>query len=186
MMLLTYKKKSFVFISDTHGLHENLQIPPTDFLMHCGDFCIDGDEDQIRDFMNWFSKTPAKYKILISGNHDYPFVFEPLEALDLLPKSVIFLNNKIKTIEGITFYGLRSDYPLLEPPELCSKPIDFLLSHVPPKSVLDEGIGCPLLLDFVKIQQPKHHLFGHIHSFGQQTQILNETVFINCCCFTAI
>jgi hypothetical protein len=29
-------------------------------------------------------------------------------------------------------------------------------------------------------------LFGHIHSFGQQTQILNETVFINCCCFTAI
>jgi Icc-related predicted phosphoesterase len=185
-MLLTYKNKSFVFISDTHGLHENLQIPPTDFLIHCGDFCVDGDENQIKDFMNWFSKTPAKYKMLISGNHDYPFVFEPLGAIELVPDSVVLLNNKIKTIEEITFYGLTSDCALFELPEMSQNPIDFLLSHVPPKSILDKGTGCEILLEFVKLQKPKHHLFGHIHSFGLQMVTLDETVFINCCTFPEI
>jgi Icc-related predicted phosphoesterase len=103
-----------------------------------------------------------------------------------VPKNIILANNKIISLEGIYFYGLVSDYNLSKIPKLSTKPIDFLLSHVPPKSILDEDIGCAVLLEFVKLQKPKHHLFGHIHSFGLQMKTLHKTVFINCCTFPEI
>lgn len=186
MITFTYKNKTFALISDTHGWHKKISVPKCDFLVHCGDFCVNGNENQIIDFLDWFSKAPAKYKILITGNHDFPFVFEPDVAKKRVPKNIILANNTIICLEGIRFYGLVSDYNFTKIPELSNKPIDFLLSHVPPKSVLDEGIGCPILLEFVKLQKPKHHLFGHIHSFGLQMKTLHKTVFINCCTFPEI
>ena len=184
MVHLNFNNKSIIAISDTHGRHREVTIPPCDFLIHCGDICSDGDDFQINDFFEWFSKTPAIYKLFVSGNHDYPFVFEPTAALDLLPANVILLEDKIKTIGGITFYGIRSQENLFEIPKVESRKVNFLLSHVPPKSILDGGLGCSYLLKFVKLQKPDFHIFGHIHQFGNKSITENEAQFINACSFT--
>lgn len=41
---------------------------------------------------------------------------------------------------------------------------DFLITHIPPKGVLDEGMGSKILQRTILKLQPKHHLFGHVHS----------------------
>lgn len=180
---LPLKNKSIITLSDTHGRHRELRIPHCDFLIHCGDICNDGNDLEITDFFDWFSKMPAKYKLFISGNHDYPFVFDPEEALKLIPENVILLEDKLKTIGGISFYGLRTQVNLFALPEIPSVAIDFLITHVPPKSILDDSLGCPFLLKFAKQQQPKYHIFGHVHKFANQMKRIGETSFMNVCCF---
>ena len=70
--------------------------------------------------------------------------------------------------------------------------IDLLITHGPPKGVLDlsedqnrnlEMCGCSGLMKAVVKYEPKHHVFGHIHdnknivNFG--TRVLNNTTFHN-------
>lgn len=62
-----------VILSDTHGLHEHLQLllPPGNVLIHCGDFANRGSLIQIRKFRDWFSRqTQFTDRIVIAGNHD--------------------------------------------------------------------------------------------------------------------
>lgn len=183
MVYLNFNKKSIIAISDTHGRHRELTVPPCDFLIHCGDICTDGDEYQINDFFEWFSTTPATYKLFVSGNHDYPFVFEPTAALSLLPPNIIFLEDRMKTIAGISFYGLTSRENLFEIPEVINGKVDFLLTHIPPKSILDNHLGCSYLSEFVKMQQPQFHIFGHVHKSGGKKIIKGATTYINACSF---
>ena len=61
----------FVFVSDTHGLHDRIAtVPPGDVLVHCGDFSDRGSEKQIRGVLDWMARQPHKYKLMIAGNHD--------------------------------------------------------------------------------------------------------------------
>lgn len=66
---------------------------------------------------------------------------------------------------------------------------DILITHGPPKNILDRcrdmydrnstvSVGCPHLLDAIKLKKPKLHVFGHIH---EQHGIISEdgTVFCN-------
>jgi len=182
MIRINYKNKKFILISDTHGLHENLTITECDFIIHCGDVCTFGNIDEIKSFFDWFSKLPAKNKLFISGNHDFCFIYESNQAELLLPKNITFLENRVMIIDGIYFYGISSQYNLYEMPEIQKYPIDFVLTHIPPKSILDDNLGCSYLFDFIKIQQPKYHIFGHIHKYGQQIKKSNDTVFINASC----
>lgn len=181
MFQIRYKEKLIISISDTHGKHRDLVIPDCDVLIHCGDICNFGNTDEILDFFLWFSQTKAKYKLFLSGNHDFPFVFEPNEALQLIPNNVIFIEDRIKIIVGITFYGLNSAIDFFEMPKIANREIDFLITHIPPKLILDEKIGCPILRKFVKIQKPKFHLFGHAHRCANKKRTINSTVFVNCC-----
>ncbi len=183
MILLNYKEQSIVAISDTHGRHRDLDIPLCDILIHCGDICTDGDENQIIDFFKWFSAQPATHKLFVSGNHDYPFVFEPINAINLIPKNVIFMDNKAATIQNINFMGLYAPYNLHDIPEIPLKKVDFLLTHVPPKSIIDDGLGCPYLKKFVKKVNPAFHVFGHIHHLGNKKIQNGQTLFINACNF---
>lgn len=184
MIQISFEGKTIIAISDTHGKHREINIPPCDILIHCGDICTDGDEDQINDFFDWFSASPAKYKLFISGNHDYPFVFEPSSAKNLIPSNIVFMENRIKTIQNISFLGLTSQYNLHGIPNIQTKKVDFLLTHVPPKSILDDGAGCPYLSEFVNILKPDFHVFGHIHRFGGEKFSKGNTVFINASCFS--
>ena len=179
MIQLNFNMIHIIAISDTHGKHRDLNIPNCDILIHCGDVCVDGDNSQIHDFFDWFSSTPSKYKLFVSGNHDYPFVFEPHTATKLIPKNIILLEDKIVKLGGINFYGIKSQCNLFEIPEISKLNIDFLLTHVPPKNILDTNFGCQFLLKFVKMQKPKYHIFGHAHKFANQRKTINETTFIN-------
>jgi hypothetical protein len=40
-------RQRFVCVSDTHGLHRGLAIPPGDVLVHCGDFSSTGGAGQV-------------------------------------------------------------------------------------------------------------------------------------------
>lgn len=83
-----------VFISDTHGQHNIVDIPSGDMLIHAGDLSSRGKIEEIKDFLNWFSNQPHKYKIFIAGNHDFFFERENQETINnTIPKNVIYLNN---------------------------------------------------------------------------------------------
>lgn len=73
--------------------------------------------------------------------------------------------------------------------DMIPEDIDILVTHGPPKTILDEcqdmynpskkvNVGCPYLLDAVKKIKPKLHIFGHIH---EQHGIFKtqDTVFCN-------
>ena len=178
MIEIQYKNKKIIAISDTHGRHCELSIPETDFLIHCGDACDNGNEEQLQDFFQWFSQQKARHRIFVAGNHDLPFDLEPDSAADLIPHNVIYLENQYIVLEGISFYSVAARHWLHENPDEKRK-IDFLLTHGPAKSILDIGSGCPKLLAFVRKQHPEYHLFGHIHQKAQQSLIKDNTHFIN-------
>ena len=57
--------------------------------------------------------------------------------------------------------------------------MDFLITHIPPEGILDEGRGSlPLLLEVYR-SQPRFHVFGHAHSCGNQSKGGAFTEFYN-------
>ncbi|MBS1642779.1 MAG: metallophosphatase domain-containing protein [Bacteroidetes bacterium] len=180
MITLHYNSKKIIAISDTHGRHKELNIPETDFLIHCGDACTDGDENQLNDFFKWFALQPAKHKIFIAGNHDLVFDLEPERAIDFIPKNVIYIENRFTVIDGITFCSLLAR-PWMHEKIEEKRHIDFLLTHGPAYSILDLQLGCKKLQTFVQQQQPIFHLFGHIHQTAQRSIINVNTNSINVC-----
>lgn len=178
MKEITYKTKKIIAISDTHGKHRKLILPKCDILIHCGDACTDGNEEQLRDFFKWFSKQDVTHKIFVAGNHDLMFDLEPEEAITILPNNIVYLENRYIAINGISFYSAPSRPWLHELPSINRK-IDFLITHGPAYSILDENRGCKTLLKFIQSQKPKFHLFGHIHSNAGLEETIGETRFIN-------
>lgn len=63
-------KTHIVTISDTHGLHDRIEVPDGDILIHAGDFSNTGQKHEIEDFLSWFGSQPHQWRILIAGNHD--------------------------------------------------------------------------------------------------------------------
>ena len=67
-MVISYKGKSIVLLSDTHGKHRNLPRFDADIIIHTGDACTDGNIDELDDFFDWFQSCNATYKIFVAGN----------------------------------------------------------------------------------------------------------------------
>lgn len=186
-------------ISDTHNnhnLHTNLEC---DVLIHCGDFATKGNYTECYNFLQWFVKQPAKYKLFVTGNHDRHI--RDKDPLKLLADTygLHYLNNSGIIINGIYFWGngytpsvdktgtyhMQHDF-LTRKNAWKNMPdnIDVLITHVPPKGILDKNIqgvscGCDQLLEQVKIKKPKYNVFGHIHEQGGLTARAYDTVFIN-------
>ena len=62
-----------VCISDTHNRFRELSIPEGDILIHAGDVTRRGYLDELKDFNQWLSSLPHKYKVVIGGNHELSF-----------------------------------------------------------------------------------------------------------------
>merc|ERR1711977_505540 len=60
----------FVLISDTHGHHRKLSLPPGDVLIHAGDFTAYGKAADAEDFNAWLGEQPHKHKFVVLGNHE--------------------------------------------------------------------------------------------------------------------
>ena len=173
-------------LSDTHGCHRRLrELPEADVVVHSGDFCMSGTEDEAIDFIDWFCDLPFDYKIFIAGNHDDCLFGAKIEGLD---NNTHYLCNSGIEIEGIKFYGV----PMFM--EDCASgrenlhyakiPIetDILITHTPPYGILDmdEGVnyGSEKLLEKLTTLNLKAHLFGHIHArHGIET--INGITFSN-------
>ena len=179
-MIIKYKCKNILTLSDTHGKHRQIPFQKVDIAIHTGDACNDGNEEELLDFFQWFAHYPAEYKIFIAGNHELLFEFEPDQFMKRIPGNIIFLENEKLFLEGLLFLSLAAR-PWLHvlPNAMEPQHIDFLLSHGPPKTILDNQMGCPKLLQFVTHNNPTYHLFGHIHEEGQKQIEFNKTIFIN-------
>lgn len=188
-------KLKLILISDTHNLHDNLEMPDGDILLFGGDMADRGTLDEVADFNRYLGELPHKHKVIICGNHDFPFERQPAEAQALITNA-IYLQDEAVTIEGIKFYGspwspwfhnwafnLHRGEPLREKWELIPEDTDVLITHGPPMGILDktwagQHVGCEELTPRVQAIQPKLHLFGHIHEAAGHQRI-DGTLYVN-------
>lgn len=181
-----------VCISDTHGDHEEVELPAGDVLIHAGDVTGHGTESETRSFFNWMAKQSFDHKICIAGNHDTFMEDEPVATQHLASEAnVSLLNASGVQIDGINFWGspitprfmhwsfmLDEGAPIEAHWQQMPANTDVLITHGPPYGVLDvvirdgmpdEAVGCHALLNRISEVKPKLHLFGHIHEgFGSK------------------
>lgn len=173
-------------LSDTYGCHPRLRnLPEADVVVHSGDFCMVGSEQEAIDFMDWFCDLPYRHKIFICGNHDDCLYGANIGGLD---DNVHYLCNFGIEIEGLKFYGVPmfmgdcvTDRQNLNYDKI---PIDtdVLITHTPAYGILDFddsiNYGSEVLLQAVTNVNPRIHLFGHIHKQHGITSI-GTTTFSN-------
>lgn len=188
-------KLRLILISDTHGLHRELNIPSGDVLIHAGDVLHVGQKDILTDFNKYLGTLPHPHKIVIAGNHDACFEQEPNFCNKVLTNA-IYLQDKSVSLGGIQFYGspwqpwlggmafnLKSKRALQKKWALIPSGIDVLITHTPPFGILDETaakqhVGCFELLASIGKTKPKVHVFGHIHENPGKVY-LGGVTFIN-------
>src|SRR5437879_6118763 len=171
-----------VCVSDTHGRHDRLELPPGDVLVHAGDLTYDGTLDEVRELNDWLSRLNRTYrhKVVIAGNHDFCFQEQARRARPLLTHAT-YLEDEAVTIDGVTFYGSPWQpwfcdwaFNLPRGPELAAvwakipADTDVLITHGPPQGILDrthrgEDVGCLDLLNRGYEVRRRLHGFGHIH-----------------------
>ena len=169
-----------VVISDTHGLHKRIEIPPGDVLIHAGDLTRSGKPREIEKFDRFLGDLPHRYKVVIAGNHDFYFEHEPERARRLITNA-IYLQDEGVEIEGVRFWGspwqpwffdwafnLQRGAPLKEKWDLIPAGTEVLITHGPPFGFGDmttrgAAVGCQDLLQAIRRVRPRFHIFGHIH-----------------------
>lgn len=177
----------FVTISDTHGQHRKLELLKGDVIIHAGDISRRGKEDEIKDFLGWFSELDFEHKIFIAGNHDFFFEKNSDKQISsIVPPDVIYLCDSGVIINGIKIWGspitpwfhdwafnrhrgeLINKHWALIPPDT-----DILVTHGPAFGMLDhttrgQNVGCEDLLNKIYEVSPKVHICGHIHeAYGE-------------------
>ncbi len=191
--------KTITLIADTHNQHQQIFIDKCDVLIIAGDYSRKNLEKEVKEFIKWLARQPARYKILINGNHDrfsyrHPKAFNHLIA----EHEIIFLENNSISIEGINFWGSPVTVPVIDgiynqverknsDRKLIWDTIpdytDIVITHSPPFGIKDavrnnEHLGCKFLYDKILQIKPKYHLFGHIHQdYGEYES--NNIHFIN-------
>lgn len=189
-----------IAISDTHGQHASLALPEADMVIHAGDLTKRGTLNQVKDFLDWYSQLPHRYKIFIAGNHDFLFEdYTDQEIRALIPDNLIYLNDSEVIIEGIKIWGSpiqpwfhdwafnrRRGAEIKRHWDLIPNDADIVVTHGPVYGVLDrtslgQQVGCEDLLEKIRTVKPKYHICGHIHeAYGAYavggTQYINASV----------
>ncbi|MCA8922097.1 MAG: metallophosphatase domain-containing protein [Planctomycetes bacterium] len=191
-----------VAISDTHGLHTQLELPPGDVLLHAGDYSTHGAPDEFFEFTAWFAAQPHRHKLMVAGNHDVVLEQNPEACLPQLPPSITYLRDRAVTVEGVTFYGapwtpefcrwafmLDRGAPLRAVWSKIPRDTQVLITHGPPYGHGDlvpgygtppRAVGCLELLLAVARVRPAWHVFGHIHEgYGVSRSDELPTRFVN-------
>lgn len=173
-------------LSDTHSCHHRLRVlPDADVVVHSGDFCMLGTEQEAIDFLNWFCDLPYRHKIFICGNHDDCLYGANIDGLD---SNVHNLCNSGIEIDGVKFYGV----PMFMSDCITDRQsrnyaniptdTDILITHSPAFGILDFdddiNYGSEELLLAATNVNPRIHLFGHIHKQHGITTI-GTTTFSN-------
>lgn len=198
-------------MSDTHT-RTDFVVPDGDILIHAGDATFSGNYAELWEFAKWYSNLPHQYKILISGNHDWGFqrqpeIFEPM----MKEHGIIYLRDFQTEIEGFRIYGSpwqpefggwawnlsRYEGELAHKWAMISDDTQILITHGPPKGILDRTAGYENVLPWgIDYEPPKHvgcwdlrervkklpklllHCFGHIHAaYGQE--VVDGVRFVN-------
>ncbi len=179
-MLIAYRDRKVFAFSDIHVMYQRLTIPSdADILICAGDVCEGFNPADLQDFFDWYISIPAKLRIFVPGNHDRIFDQKPIQARNLIPGGVIYLENEGLEFDGIKFYSVPAR-PYLKEPASIPTDVDFLITHGPAYSYLDRDLGCKQLFFAVASARPKYHIFGHVHEEGlQRKAMLGGTTFLN-------
>ncbi len=95
-----------VALSDTHGNHHSVDVPPGDIIIHCGDITLKSNLAEVKDFVLWFAGLNFKYKILVAGNHDRFIRKKKPEFLELINShNIAYLENSLIRINGFSIFG---------------------------------------------------------------------------------
>ena len=192
-----YNMVKICALSDLHGFEPD--IDPCDLLIVAGDCTSGNSAYEWSRFFTWFMRSDAKNKVLVGGNHDN--VLHDEFSPDLTHQRNLYfryLLNSSTDVDGLKIWGSpctpifdgvnkhfsyfmykKDEHPWDQIPDN----IDILVTHGPPKGILDQDsnekrCGCSLLLNRVKQVKPKIHIFGHIHQ-GYGVKKLNGTHFYN-------
>lgn len=183
-----------VLISDTHGLHRQLNVPDGDMLIHAGDFTLNSKPPSIvADFNAWLGSLPHRHKVVVPGNHE--FLLEEPPNRSAITNATLLVDSGVE-IEGLKIWGSPTT-PLYGGAFGRSNPddrkrlwaqipdnLDIVVTHGPPFAILDHSRslerreGCPQLLEAVFRAFPRVHVFGHIHH-GYGTLRTSDTIFVN-------
>lgn len=163
-------------VGDTHGCHRLLDMKPGNMLIHTGDITGHGLEHEVLDFLDWITWQPFEYKIFIGGSHDLYLKNNKELTRALIPDGVTYLENNSVEIDGLKIFGTpaslfqrgmafsyHAGYDIERIWSIIPEDTDILVSHMPPRGILDNQAGCPQLLEKVDGIRPKLHLFGHVH-----------------------
>jgi hypothetical protein len=196
------------FISDTHNQAHKLHIPECDFLIHTGDFTMNGTEREVLGFLNWLGNgheepIPARHIVFIAGNHDFFCERQKprfRELLKTLPENCHYLYRESIIIDSLKFYGspLQKDlkgWAFYNEQDSVWDHIpddtNILLTHVPPYGLgdqvnhlfdgeVDYNVGSKPLRSRVEGLSIDLHAFGHIHEgYGQYKYSNNKTIAVN-------
>ncbi len=191
-----------VLISDTHGLHDHVKVPPQgDILIHCGDSTNDTGRAALRSFLVWFERQPQPRKILIAGNHCGAFSLWPDLARAMVKEvapSVTYLQDEAIEIDGIKIYGSPwtptfFDWHFMKDRggdirrywDMIPDDTDVLITHGPAYGCLDVSgysdgaernpkVGCKDLYEAILRVRPKVHAFGHIHHSYSTKDLIHD------------
>jgi Icc-related predicted phosphoesterase len=169
-----------------------LTIPENiDIVIHSGDESNYKDqyqnEPEFKDFILWFANLPIKHKVFVAGNHS-SFVFHNKKEINEICKhyNIIYLEDDWAMVDGISIWGspvtpnfgnwwfMKDRSKMNKLYSSIPEWIDIVVSHGPPRSILDlsydrddklEFCGCRSLRNHMLNRvQPKLCLFGHIHN----------------------
>lgn len=158
-------KVRLVVLSDTHGMEETLSgpLPAGDVLIHLGDFSMDPGKQKrpaLLAFDAFLNRQPHRHKIVVRGNHDPRSWFPSSDDIQFFqkPSTVCVDNLSIAVVP----FGYSTP---------ASKRCDVLLSHVPPKDILDRTVyrnqhagSAKLRYTVAQMSRPPSlWLVGHIH-----------------------
>lgn len=154
-----------------------------DMIIHAGDFTYHGELEEVQKFLRWYGEQPAKYKLLVCGNHEVQISEQPFQLLQQMCENegIQLLHNRHTVIEGLTIFGspyckkfgpywayqadeadLGAMYDSILPD--C----DILITHGPAHGNLDfcpgGHVGSTALKEkLTTLTNLKLHITGHIH-----------------------
>ena len=183
-------------ISDTHGQHDDIDLPASDLLIHCGDMfdLSNRTPGQIAQMDAWFGRQKFERILYTGGNHDR--VLEAELARRAQPmQNAYFLRDEAIEFRGLTIYGApwvpnlpgqafsKNRIGLAEAWAKVPPNLDILVTHTPPLATLDtssrgQSYGCQILAGEMKRIAPRVHCFGHVHASAGRRKV-GETLFIN-------
>jgi Icc-related predicted phosphoesterase len=185
-----------VILSDTHGRHKQVEVPPGDVFIFCGDWTYDRSRADTVDFLEWVAQLPHKHKVIIAGNHDPLPSNQPEEFRAMLPSGIHYLQDEEVTLDGVHFYGMPwtpvwGDWAfqlgrgprMRTKTDLIPEETDVLITHGPPAYICDItcrqiNAGCDDTKEAVDRVQPILHCFGHIHE-SSGVYVHTPTAFVN-------
>jgi Icc-related predicted phosphoesterase len=185
-----------LFISDTYGHHEALLLPRGDMIVHAGDLTKHGTEEEVKDFLQWFSHLNYKYRVFIAGRHDHFFEEHPGKVARILPANVIYLQETGVEVGGINLwgspfstnhdgsaFGITHEHEIRDHWNKIPDDSDMVICRTPAYGIHDEDengehTGCKELMRKLVRVEPGYFVCGNVND-THRFEYRYNTNFIN-------